>query len=175
MCEPAGGPMSIIQSVPAGAGRARPGPTVRRNQYAGRGRGREHGRRAAHGGAGLDLRKHRRVLTAVGLYGLLAYVVAQRRREIGIRMALGAQTVDIGVLVERQALAMVIGGLGLWGLVRRWRRLSGCVRCSTALRRRIQIARCRRHICGIRGRCRDSHPRRRATNTEPAAALRREN
>ena len=50
-------------------------------------------------------------LTAVGLYGLLAYVVAQRRREIGIRMALGAQTVDIGVLVGRQALVMVVGGI----------------------------------------------------------------
>ena len=53
------------------------------------------------------------LLTAVGLYGLLAYVVAQRRREIGIRMALGAQTVDVGVLVGRQALAMVVGGMAL--------------------------------------------------------------
>jgi predicted permease len=66
------------------------------------------------------------LLTAVGLYGLLAYVVTQRRREIGIRMALGAQTVDIGILVGRQALAMVVGGivlgLGAAAAVSQWMR-----------------------------------------------------
>jgi hypothetical protein len=56
------------------------------------------------------------LLVGVGIYGLLAYVVAQRRREIGIRMALGAQPSQIGKLIARQTLIMmgagIIAGLG---------------------------------------------------------------
>jgi predicted permease len=51
------------------------------------------------------------VLAAIGIYGLLAYAVAQRRREIGIRMALGARPEDIGELIGAQALAMVLAGM----------------------------------------------------------------
>jgi predicted permease len=46
------------------------------------------------------------LLAAVGLYGLLSYSVAQRTREIGIRVALGAQTGSVLQLVVRQGLAM---------------------------------------------------------------------
>jgi predicted permease len=53
------------------------------------------------------------VLTAIGLYGVLAYFVTQRRRELGIRMALGATRPTIVVEVIRKGLVMTIVGIGL--------------------------------------------------------------
>ena len=52
------------------------------------------------------------VLAGLGIYGVLAYGVAQRRREIGIRMALGAQPGDVRRLVMSQAVVVGAAGLG---------------------------------------------------------------
>jgi ABC-type antimicrobial peptide transport system permease subunit len=55
-------------------------------------------------------------LTVVGLYGFLAFRVTQRRREIGIRMALGASREATSLLILRDTAGMGCMGLGL-GLV----------------------------------------------------------
>lgn len=112
------------------------------------------------------------VLAAVGIYGLLSYAVTQRRRELGIRLALGAQARDVLNLILRQGMALAMIGIatgliGSFALTRVIRSLLFGVTPTDALTFIVVagvLALVALFACYI--------PARRATKVDPLVALR---
>ena len=113
-------------------------------------------------------------LTVIGVYGVMAYSVAQRTRDLGIRMALGAQKEDVLRLIVGQGarltlLGLVLGLLGAWGLSRLMLSLLYGVGASDALTF-ISVP----LLLGLLGLAASYLPARRAAKVDPLVALRYE-
>jgi ABC-type antimicrobial peptide transport system permease subunit len=59
------------------------------------------------------------VLAVVGLYGVVAYAVSMRTHEVGVRVALGAQRLDIGRMLVGGSMILIGAGIGL-GVIGAW-------------------------------------------------------
>jgi len=114
------------------------------------------------------------LLAVVGIYGLLSYAVTQRKQELGIRMALGANRVDVLKLVLRQGMTLAllgeaVGLLGALALTRVMRGLLfgiGPFDAGTFVTVAIATTLVALAACYI--------PARRATKVDPLVALRYE-
>src|SRR6266850_33070 len=114
------------------------------------------------------------LLAALGIYGVLAYLVVQRTREIGIRMALGARPGDVRFLIFREVGFMVFvgvaGGLPLaYGLARLSESLLFGVKAGDPLIYVLTLA-----VIGVVAAVACYVPARRATRVHPIVALRHE-
>jgi len=114
------------------------------------------------------------VLAMVGLYGVMAYITAQRTQEIGIRMALGAQRSDMLRMIFRQSFTLVIVGivvgiLASIGLTRFLGTMLYGVHATDVVTYAGVIG-----LLGIAAALASYVPARRAMNVDPMVALRYE-
>ena len=113
-------------------------------------------------------------LAAVGLYGVMAYAVAQRTREVGIRMALGARRFDVIGMIVREALLPVLFGIaiGIAGALAATRVIAALL-FGVAPRDPLSFIAA---VCGMLAVAllAAAIPARRASRVEPAIALRYE-
>jgi hypothetical protein len=111
-------------------------------------------------------------LASAGLYSVLSYTVTLRRRELGVRVALGAKRVDLVRMVLREGLALTIGGLaaGIIAALGLTRLMSGLLFGVTPLDAASHLAAAAILITVAVGAC--LLPALRAASTDPAVALR---
>jgi len=112
------------------------------------------------------------LLAALGIYGVLAYVVVQRTREIGIRMALGAIAGQVRLLIVREVGSMVLIGVGVglplaYGLARFSESLLYGVRAGDPAVYLLGLG-----LIGLIALAACLLPARRATRVDPLVALR---
>jgi putative ABC transport system permease protein len=114
------------------------------------------------------------LLSAVGIYGVMAYTVSRRTREIGVRMALGARSVDILKLVVGQSLRLTLLGilLGLLGAYAVMRVMNGLLFGVTSTDPFIFMS-VTLLLCGV-ALFASYLPARRAMSVSPMVALRDE-
>ncbi|MGB9455507.1 MAG: ABC transporter permease [Bryobacteraceae bacterium] len=113
-------------------------------------------------------------LAAVGLYGVMAYAVAQRTREVGIRMALGARRSDVIGMIVREALLPVLFGIaiGIAGALAATRVVASLL-FGVAPRDPLSFITAVMALLGV-ALLAAAIPARRASHVEPAIALRYE-